>query len=243
MSAERWDHLKELFEAVLELPAETRASFMQRVCQDDAQLGAELKALVANYEVLGNFMSDDEPSGPWFTLPKGTILCDRFRVIRPLGKGGMGEVYEAFDQELQEASALKILRPEFARDADSVCRLIREIQLARKVTHPNVCRVFDLNRDTLAGREFVFLTMELLVGETLSDRLRRDGPLDTTRALAIAEQIAAGIDAAHAVGIIHRDFKSANVVLVPSEGGATRAVVMDFGLARTSAASEQPHYR
>jgi predicted Zn-dependent protease len=234
MSAERWDRLKDLFEAALALLAPQRASFIEEACRGDPELKAELQELVANHEALGRFLSGSSP-GPDYTLPAGATLGKRFRVVRPLGKGGMGEVYEAFDQELQELLALKILRPELALNSESVTRLIQEIQLARKVTHRNVCRVFDLNRGTHEGRSIVFITMELLAGETLAERLRRDGPLDAVTAAEIATQIAAGIDAAHAAGIIHRDFKSANVMLVRLEGNTTRVVVMDFGLARNVA--------
>ncbi len=110
-------------------------------------------------------------------------------------------------------------------------RLKREVQLARRVTHPNVCRVFDVGFATGDTDATIFLTMELLVGETLAERLRRAGPLTGPAVLAVATQLAAGLAAAHAVGVIHRDFKSANVVLV-GEPDQPRAIVTDFGLAR-----------
>src|SRR5262249_45005117 len=105
-----------------------------------------------------------------------------------------------------------------------------ETQVARKGTPPNVCRLFDVGIDRRSGREVAFLTMELLDGETLSARLRRAGRMTTAEAMPIAEQIAAGLTAAHEAGIIHRDLKCANILLVGS-----RAVVMDFGLARVIA--------
>src|SRR5207245_4200576 len=115
-----------------------------------------------------------------------------------------------------------------------------EILLARKVTHPNVCRIFDVfhHRVEPSGggpeTELIFLTMELLRGETLAERLRRFGRMTTAEVLPVARQMVAALEAAHAAGIVHRDFKSANVILVEN-GGGVRAVVTDFGLARSLA--------
>jgi len=156
----------------------------------------------------------------------------------------MGEVYEAEDQELGERLALKVLKPEIAADAALVERFKREILLARRVTHPNVCRVFDLGRHTRtlpdggAAPEgpVTYLTMELLEGETLAERLEQKGRLAPEEAVPLLRQIAGGLEAAHRAGVIHRDFKSSNVILVPSRTGE-RAVVTDFGLAREAISS------
>jgi len=169
---------------------------------------------------------------------KGELLAGRFRIVRFVARGGMGEVYEAEDTELNERVALKTIRFEFAEEDRSAERFKREIQLARKVTHLNVCRTFDVFRhiDTHPdGRttETMFVSMELLAGETLRDRIRRGGKMTESEALPLVEQMAAGLDAAHRVGVVHRDFKSSNVILVPSENspGGVRAVITDFGLA------------
>ncbi|HET9767866.1 MAG TPA: serine/threonine-protein kinase, partial [Thermoanaerobaculia bacterium] len=167
----------------------------------------------------------------------GELLAGRYRIVRELGRGGMGEVYAADDVELNERVAVKILRPEIAAEPEMLERFRREIQLARKVTHPNVCRIFDLfHHREPDGRDLLFLTMELLAGETLRDRLERDGPLAAQDAAPLLEQMAAALVAAHQAGIVHRDLKSANVLLVPQEDGSTRVVVTDFGLARTASA-------
>ena len=150
----------------------------------------------------------------------------------------MGEVYEAEDLELGERIALKTIGPAFAYDEKMLERFRQEVLLARKVTHPNVCRIFDVfhhesasqNPAREAGSSITFLTMELLEGETLTQRLGRAGPLRTSEALPIVEQLAEGLAAAHRVGIVHRDFKSSNVTLAPSPTGL-RAVITDFGLA------------
>jgi eukaryotic-like serine/threonine-protein kinase len=152
------------------------------------------------------------------SLLSGDLLCDRFRIVRFLAAGGMGEVYEAEDRELREAVAIKTVRPHIAQDPRIMERFRREVQLARKVTHPNVCRIFDVFRHRLSspGADVTFLSMELLPGESLSGLLRRRGRLGTAESLPIVGQMVAGLAAAHRAGVIHRDFKSANVLLVPS---------------------------
>lgn len=165
----------------------------------------------------------------------GQIVSGRYRVARFLDRGGMGEVYAAVDLELHEVVALKTLRPEIAGDSRNLARFKHEIQLSRKVAHPHVCRVYDLARDPVTGPAedaTYFLTMELLPGETLEARVRRAGRLEAEEALDLIDQMAAALDAAHEAGIIHRDFKPGNVILVPCTRGV-RAVVTDFGLARS----------
>src|SRR5215210_5707290 len=166
--------------------------------------------------------SQEEPA-----FAPGEMIAGRYRIVRFLARGGMGEVYEVEDQELRDRVALKTVRSEVARDHLTVERFRREIQLARKVTHPNVCRIFDV----AFHDGTIFLTMELLEGETLAQRLRRSGPMSTEEALPVARQIAEALQAAHQAGIVHRDLKPGNVVLTEHRGTA-RAVVTDFGLAR-----------
>jgi serine/threonine-protein kinase len=156
----------------------------------------------------------------------------------------MGEVYEARDLELGVPVALKCLPfpPEASGSAatgSATARFKSEIQLARKVTHPNVCRIYDLGRhSTPQGREILFLTMELLSGETLAERLGRDGPMSPGSALPLVQQMADALSAAHQADVIHRDFKSSNVMLVRSGPTGTRVVVTDFGLAHSLVRSE-----
>ncbi len=172
----------------------------------------------------------------------GEVVAYRFRIVRYLAKGGMGELYEAEDLELHERVALKTILSNIAADERSVLLFKREVHLARQVTHANVCRIFDVFRHRPAGDggsagEVVFLAMELLHGETLADRLARDGRWSALDALPIVRQLAAGLAAAHRVGVVHRDFKSHNVMLVeptPPDRDL-RAVITDFGLAQRSA--------
>ncbi|OGD20372.1 MAG: hypothetical protein A2W03_04855 [Candidatus Aminicenantes bacterium RBG_16_63_16] len=176
-------------------------------------------------------------AGPTFS--PGQTLAGRFRVSRFIARGGMGEVYEAEDLELGESVALKTVRAEIAADLRALERFKTEIHLARKVTHPSACRIFDVfhHRDESAGPDgpdVTFLSMELLRGETLANRLARAGRLAPGEALPLVEQMAGALEAAHRAGVIHRDFKSANVMLTPRGTGSPeiRAVVTDFGLAR-----------
>jgi tetratricopeptide (TPR) repeat protein len=159
----------------------------------------------------------------------GDVIANRYRILRPLGRGGMGEVFEAEDLELHERVALKTILPSLANDERLVAAFKREIALARRVTHPNVCRTFDLDFHGAT----LFVTMELLEGETLAELLQRKGRLTPEEALPIAKQLAAGLDAAHAAGIVHRDFKPGNVMIA-----GNRAVITDFGLARAAAAED-----
>jgi tetratricopeptide (TPR) repeat protein/tRNA A-37 threonylcarbamoyl transferase component Bud32 len=182
------------------------------------------------------------PVAPAFA--PGTLLAERFRVVRFIAQGGMGEVYEAEDLELRDRVALKTISHAVADDERAMERFRREVQLSRRVTHANVCRIFDIFRQRIASPdparpdvEIAFLTMELLSGETLAQRLDRIHRFAPAEALPIVTQIAAGLSAAHRAGVIHRDFKAGNVLLVedPAEPGATRAVVTDFGLAHARA--------
>lgn len=171
------------------------------------------------------------------TFQPGDLVAGRYRVARFIGRGGVGEVYEVEDEELHGRLALKTLRADTA-GSEAVGRFKREIQLARRITHPNICRIYDMGYHEVPpdlpgpGRRIAFLTMELLRGESLTDLIRRRGRLRTTEALPVVRELAAALDAAHALGIVHRDFKGANVILAEGPAG-TRAVVTDFGLART----------
>jgi serine/threonine protein kinase/tetratricopeptide (TPR) repeat protein len=241
MSPENWEVVKELFEAALEEDPVRRPSFLKERCAD-ASLRAEVERLLAEHEEAGPFLStapalDGLLVGndiPTKRFSEGEVLAGRFRIVRFLASGGMGEVYEAQDQELREKVAVKIIRPEILAQPNAVARFKREVHLARKVTHPNVCRVFDLFRHKSESgniqEETVFISMELLHGKTLGEHLKGDSRFNMREALPLITQIATALSAAHAVGIVHRDFKPGNIVLVGTPG-RWRAVVTDFGLA------------
>lgn len=152
----------------------------------------------------------------------GTILASRYRIIGLLGKGGMGEVYKAEDIKLSQIVALKFCLISSKRQ-NALERFIGEVRTARQVSHPNVCRVFDIGE--IDGRHF--LSMEFIDGDDLSSLLRRIGRLPSERAVEIARQLCVGLSAIHQAGILHRDFKPANVII----DGKGKARITDFGIA------------
>jgi tetratricopeptide (TPR) repeat protein len=160
------------------------------------------------------------------------IIAGRFVVVRYIARGGMGEVYEVEDRFLQNVHvAMKVIAPEILGDADSARRLEQEVLLARKVTHPNLCPIYDIARADDPPPAFVFLTMKLLSGETLAARLSQPGLISPQEAITILCQIAAGLEAIHAAGIIHRDIKPNNVILEVIDERLCVSIT-DFGLAR-----------
>jgi Protein kinase domain/Putative zinc-finger len=145
------------------------------------------------------------PTPPTFRT--GELVAERYRVLRFLAEGGMGEVYEADDLELRSRVALKTVRHKIAAHPKMLARFKREIYFARKVTHPNVCRIFDMGFHVAGGARVAFLTMEFLEGETLADRIER-GRMSSAEATPLALQMIAGLSAAHGEHVVHRDFKS-----------------------------------
>src|SRR5882757_2659808 len=153
----------------------------------------------------------------------GRLLAGRYRIIALLGKGGMGEVYRADDLTLGQPVALKFLPEVAERDEALLERFRNEVRIARRVSHPNVCRVYDVGE--VEGHSF--FTMEYIDGEDLASLLRRIGRLPQDKATDIARQLCAGLAAAHAKGVLHRDLKPANIML----DGRGQVVMTDFGLA------------
>jgi len=172
--------------------------------------------------------SSRPPSSSAFSLNEGRflpgrLLAGRYRIIALLGKGGMGEVYRADDLTLGQPVALKFLPEEASRDESLLERFRNEVRIARRVSHPNVCRVYDVG--DVDGN--TFFTMEYVDGEDLASLLRRIGRLPQDKAVDIARQLCAGLASAHAKGVLHRDLKPANIML----DGRGQVVITDFGLA------------
>jgi serine/threonine protein kinase/tetratricopeptide (TPR) repeat protein len=161
-------------------------------------------------------------------LVSGTTFGGRYRICDELGRGGMGRVYKAIDREINEAVALKILNPEIGFDEKMIDRFRNELRLARRISHKNVCRIHDLG----VAEGIYFISMEYIPGDNLKSIIRMMGPLSTARTLSIAGQVCDGMAEAHGLGIIHRDLKTANI-MIDREGNAH---VMDFGIARAAVA-------
>lgn len=238
MEATTWQRVKEIFgEAVERGPAE-QASFVRTAAAGDENVEREVLRLLqlqaepdARLDHLQPQPGLLDSAGRLQAFFAGETLAGRYRVRRFLAQGGMGEVYEAEDLELGERIALKTLRADLAAE-ERLIALRREIKAARKISHPNIGRIFDLvQTETAGGRPLTFLTMELLEGETLLERLRREGPMTERQALPLVRQMVAALTAAHEAGIVHRDFKAGNVMIMPRPEGPVRVVVTDFGLA------------
>ena len=157
----------------------------------------------------------------------GQMIAERYRIVSIVGRGGMGEVYRAEDLTLSQIVAIKFLPDSLSQDASALARFHSEVRIARQVSHPNVCRVFDIGDADGSP----FLSMEYVDGEDLASVVRRIGRLSPERATEIARQICAGLAAAHERGVIHRDLKPANVML----DGAGKIRITDFGLAGIAA--------
>ncbi|HMC59209.1 MAG TPA: serine/threonine-protein kinase, partial [Candidatus Solibacter sp.] len=153
----------------------------------------------------------------------GTVVAGRYRVAGLLGRGGMGEVYRATDLTLGQSVALKFLPEALSRDERALARFYNEVRIARQITHPNVCRVYDIGE----AQGVQYISMEFVDGEDLGSLLRRIGRLPVDKAVETARKLCAGLAAAHEKGVLHRDLKPPNVMI----DGRCQVVIMDFGLA------------
>ena len=199
-----------------------------------AELGSNDRKAVAPENVQGTPVADPgAPARPPQFKP-GDLIDDRFAVVRFLARGGMGEVYEVEDRNLRGSHvALKTILSQYAADPVMRERFEREVLSARGVVHPNLCPIYDLGHWKRPEGQLTYLTMKLLPGESLAARLSRDGPLPGDEALCVLRQVGAGIAAAHDAGILHRDIKTANI-MVQGSGPQMWAWVTDFGLARAT---------
>ena len=205
-------------------PEEAR-SFVNAVCAGDLQLEADVTRTIGDIQY---------PTGTSVNaFSPGQLMADRFRIIRRLGEGGMAVVYEALDTKLGERRALK-----FAKDGHSHS-IPPEARSAMRVTHNNICRIHEIHTAEVGTGVTDLISMEFVDGETLAARCRRE-PVPHAIALDIALQLCKGIEAAHAVQILHRDLKSSNVMLTSNADGSLRVVITDFGLARTFGSERSP---
>ncbi len=193
--------------------------------------GRELRAPASGDQTTASWTPPTEPLQEAVAgLSRGHLLAERYRIRRLLGSGGMADVYEALDLELDETIAVKVVHPDVANRESMVNQFKKEIKLARKIVHPNVCRIYDFG----SAGDLKFVTMELVEGSTLDTLTRERTDLDLDTKIEMFREILSGLEAAHAIGIIHRDLKPQNV-MVTTEG---RAVIMDFGIARELSTDE-----
>ncbi len=216
-----------LVELALGRSPEEREAYLQGVCADNSELFAQVWKYVQWEEGMSGFLLDPlcDPPSHEYTFEPGEVLHGRFRIVREVARGGMGVVYEAIDQKLERRIAIKTAKANFRK------RLPPEARNATEISHPNVCKIFEIHTASTEEGEIDFLTMEFLEGETLERRLR-SGPLPLEEARAIARQLCAGLAEAHRNQVIHGDLKSNNVILATVADGTVRAVITDFGLAR-----------
>ncbi len=165
----------------------------------------------------------------------GQVVADRYHVIKKLGEGGMGQVYLAEHVKMGRRSAIKVMNPSMVHDPDAVARFNREASNASRITHPNVCAIYDFG-ETPDG--LIYLAMEFIEGEPLTDLLEREGALPVPRAVGIFTQVAEALQAAHDLGIVHRDLKPDNVMLARRRDGADMVKVVDFGIAKAVGGDE-----
>ncbi|MEZ5307803.1 MAG: serine/threonine-protein kinase [Pyrinomonadaceae bacterium] len=244
MEKKNWEKIKEVFQEAVDRPKSEIFDFIRERCGDDESVYEEVVKLVeAALDGDDDFMEESaerehedlladefsEPTrlsadtgrGPEFG--PGQILAERYQIVGLVGRGGMGEVYRAVDTKLSQTVALKFLPARIENKSEMLARFIAEVRNARRVSHPNVCRVFDIGEDD--GRHFI--SMEFIEGDDLSRLLKRIGRLPSDKATEIARQICFGLNAIHEEGMLHRDLKPANVI-IDANG---RARITDFGIA------------
>jgi serine/threonine-protein kinase len=241
MTPERLHRIRAVYEAAVGTPVAARQLLLKRECQGDDDLRQEVERLLGAREHLPEWLSGpllDVPNRallevrPTVThpapaghvhFPPGTMLAQRCRVVHFLGRGGMGEVYRADDLLLGQSVALKFLPAASNASASLLSRFRNEVRTARQVSHPNVCRVYDIGE----AEGLTYLSMEYVDGEDLASLLRRIGRLPQEKGLEIARQLCAGLAAAHDKGVIHRDLKPGNIML----DGRGHVRITDFGIA------------
>jgi len=219
--------LMTLVERALTLPEDQRQVYLRTECAGDSELFSQAWEYVQWEKRMDGFLLDPMFSvqAPEPVFEPGQLVISRFRIVREVAQGGMGIVWEAIDEKLERKVAIKCAKPGFSK------QLPPEVRNAREISHPNVCKIFEIHTSSTPHGDMDFIVMEFLEGETLAERLRQVA-LSKVKAHTIAQQLCAGLAEAHRNRVIHGDLKGNNVILAGWPDGSVRAVITDFGLAR-----------
>lgn len=228
----RWQRIQDVFSLVLECEPNVRDAKLAQACADDADLRREVESLLAGHECSGLIDGlAQELSAPVIWRARIDAMeqegrqIRQYRVLEQLGAGGMGFVYKAHDERLGRNVALKFLPPHLGTRAEAKQRFLSEARAAARLDHPNICTIHEVG-ETPDGQ--LFIAMPLYQGQTLQQRIENDGSIPFEAASSIALQVANGLSAAHAQGIVHRDIKPSNIILL--NDGTVK--ILDFGIAR-----------
>ena len=196
------------------------------ICRLDSEMNYQLERSISAGRIVTGADIAGVSQMPTTFLNVAQALEGRYQILKELGRGGMGIVFHAYDKQLKEQVAIKILSPLLSNDPDALERLKREVSAARRITHSNVIRIHDISE--VNGLHFI--SMEYFHGTNLKEHIKRNGALSPMQAFNLAAQICDGLEAAHREGVVHRDLKSQNIILDPTN----RVKIIDFGLARTA---------
>lgn len=196
------------------------------VCRLDSEINYQIEKSLSSGRIVTSVSEAGNSQMPTTFMNVAAALEGRYQILKELGRGGMGIVFQAYDKQLNEQVAIKILSPMLSTNSEALERMKREVSAARRITHPNVIRIHDISE--AGGLNFV--SMEYFNGVSLKDQIRKSGAMSLMQAFNIAAQICEGLEAAHQKGVIHRDLKSQNIIV----NAAGQIKIIDFGLAHTA---------
>lgn len=211
-------------EAEVKLLKERLENLETLMCRLDSEMNSRLERSFSMLKMATGSIAPGVSQTPTTFMNVTSALESRYQILKELGRGGMGVVFQAYDKQLKEQVAIKVLSPLLSSDPDALERLKREVSSARRITHPNVIRIHDISE--LNGLHFI--SMESFDGVSLKEYIKKTGTLSLMQAFNIASQICDGLEAAHRQGVIHRDLKSQNIIIA----AGNQIKIIDFGLAR-----------